>query len=121
MENELRIGELNFNLSCSSNGQFYPFGLFMFGRNHKQCKDELTDITIIIDNDSEEGIKLHQMLKDKIEIELLKEYMFSLIVKYKSLSEIMECINVKMKKNFDRGFYEGRRNKLEEIKKVLAI
>jgi len=121
MNKEIYIGDINYNTSYSSNGSQYPYGLIMFGRYHKQCEDKLTGVKLIIDNKTEEGILLTKMLKEKTDIDILEEFIFNLVIKYKSISEIRWCLNEQIKQNYEKGIYDGRQSKIKEIRRILEI
>ena len=121
MNKELYIGELDFNLSCSCNTSFYPYGLIMFGNYHKQCTDKLIGLRVVIANDSEEGKILTEMLQKEINVSEIEDYIFSLILKYKSLSEVKGYIEKQIKESFEKGVEKGRRDKVREIRNVLEM
>jgi len=118
---EIHIGVIDFNTSCSCDTNQYPYGLIMFGTYHKQCEDKLTGIKIIIKNDTEEGKTLYQMLKEEVEVDKIEEFIFGLVIKYKTISEIRECLNEQIKQNYNDGVEEGKKKKIMEIRNVLEI
>jgi len=121
MNKKIYIGDINYNTSCGCNNQQYPYGLIMFGTYHKQCEDKLTGVKLIIDNKSEEGILLSKMLREEIDINTLEEFIFNLILKYKSISELREYLSERIKQSYEEGIYDGRESKIKEIRRVLEI
>jgi len=118
---DIHIGNIDFNTSCSCNTNQYPYGLVKFGTYHKQCEDKLIGVKLIIKNDTEEGKKLYQMLKEEVEISKIEEFIFGLVLKYKTMSEIRECLNEQIKQSYNYGVRKGEKKKIMEIRSVLEL
>jgi len=118
---EIHIGVIDFNTSCSCSTHQYPYGLVMFGTHHKKCEDKLTGVKLIIKNDTEEGKTLYQMLKEEVEVDKIEEFIFGLVLKYKTMSEIRDCLNEQIKQSYNDGVRKGEEKKIMEIRNVLEI
>jgi len=81
------------------------------------CTEDLTRTTIFIMKDTKEGIELKKMLEDKVPVKDIKAYLINLTLKEITAEELINIIENKCKRAFDKGV----RSNQEQLKKVMGL
>ena len=123
MRNEIRIG-IDGNLSCGANSSIYPFGKVMFGSTWEgydfyKITDELTDSEIYLLDTSEEGKRLTDILKAKLDVIEIDKLALQITLEH--TDNIFELLKIKETYLKNKAFSEGVWSAKKEIREVLGL